>query len=64
MLPCRVYLRHCYLAAQKLGPEAHESFLDGTFLSDRQTTIREHLAKDPTILDELPPPNLVGRYSG
>lgn len=28
--PCRVYLRHCVLAAQRLGPEAYASFLDST----------------------------------
>lgn len=32
--------RHCVLAARKLGPEAEASFLDGTFLADRQTTVR------------------------
>ena len=64
VLPCRVYLRHCVLAAQRLGAEAHASFLDGTFLSDRATTVRQHLEANPGILDELPPPSLVGRYSG
>lgn len=28
------------LAARKLGPEAEASFLDGTFLADRRTTLR------------------------
>ena len=32
VLPCRAYLRHCVLAAQNLGGEALESFLDNTFL--------------------------------
>ena len=27
VLPCRVYLRHCVLAARSLGPEAAVSFL-------------------------------------
>ena len=27
--PCSVYLRHCALAAERLGPVAHASFLDG-----------------------------------
>lgn len=64
VLPCRVYLRHCVLAAQRLGPAAFESFLDGTYLADRVTTVRQHLAANPTILQELPPPSLIGRYSG
>eukprot|EP01041_Mallomonas_annulata_P009940 gene9940-20668_t len=29
--PCSVYLRHCYLAASKLGPEVLNSFLDDTW---------------------------------
>lgn len=64
MLPCRVYMRHCVLAAQRLGDEAYDSFLDGTYLSDRRTTLRQHLAANPDIMEELPPPSLVGRYSG
>ena len=64
VLPCRVYLRHCVLAAEGLGPEAHASFLDHTLLADRVTTVRQHLERDPGIMRELPPPSLVGRYSG
>ena len=64
VLPCRVYLRHCALAAAKLGPDVESDFLDGTVLADRQTTIREWLTKNPEILEELPPPSLIGRYSG
>lgn len=64
VLPCRVYLRHCLLAAERLGPVAHASFLDHTFLSDRSTTIRQHLKANPGIMNELPPPSLIGRYSG
>jgi len=64
ILPCRVYLRHCVLAARSLGPEAHRSFLDSTFLGDRSTTIRQYLAADPGIMDELPPPSLANRYCG
>jgi hypothetical protein len=64
VLPCRVYLRHCVLASQALGPEAHASFLDGTVLADRRTTVRQHLGRNPGIMQELPPPSLVGRYSG
>lgn len=64
VLPCRVYLRHCVLAAQKLGPSAHESFLDHTYLADRQTTIRQHLKADPSIMTEEPPESIANRYSG
>ncbi|KAL4443866.1 hypothetical protein ABPG75_011603 [Micractinium tetrahymenae] len=64
VLPCRVYLRHCVLAAQRLGPAAFQSFLDETYLADRVTTVRQHLAANPGILQELPPPSLIGRYSG
>ncbi|KAF5841124.1 hypothetical protein DUNSADRAFT_14299 [Dunaliella salina] len=64
ILPCRVYLRHCVLAAKSMGPLCENSFLDSTFLSDRVTTVRQHLKANPTIMDELPPPELIGRYSG
>jgi hypothetical protein len=61
---CRVYLRHCVLAAKGFCPEAYDSFLDATYLSDRVTTVRQHLEAHPEILQELPPPELIGRYSG
>ena len=64
ILPCRVYLRHCALAAKKLGPVAEANFLDATVLSDGCTTIREWLEQNPEIMDELPPESLIGRYSG
>jgi len=62
--PCATYLRHCALAAEKLGPEAHASFLDETFLCDRVTTIRAYLEKHPEVMNELPPDSLAERYSG
>ena len=66
VLPCRVYLRHCVLAARALGQPALDSFLDHTFLSDRRTTIRAWLGSEGGrgIMEEGPPPGLVGRYSG
>lgn len=64
VLPCRVYLRHCVLAAKGFCQEAYESFLDNTYLADRSTTIRQYLQQRPEIMDEPPPPELVGRYSG
>ena len=64
VLPCRVYLRHCVLASQNRGPDCHENFLDHTWLADRTTTIRQHLAANPGIMEELPPESLKERYSG
>lgn len=64
VLPCRTYLRHCVLAAKKLGAEVEANFLDSTLLSDRKTSIREHLEQNPEIMKEEPPLSLVGRYSG
>lgn len=62
--PCAAYLRHCVLAAQRLGPIAEASFLDETFLVDRSTTIREYLAAHPQVMTTLPPPSLRERYGG
>lgn len=62
--PCWVYLRHCYLSAQNLGPAVLDSFLDDTFLADRKTTIRQYLNSHPDVLTTMPPDNLIGRYSG
>lgn len=64
VLPCRVYLRHCVLAAKGLGPAAEDSFLDATFLSDRRTTVRQYLAQHPEIMEEEPPEIVADRYSG
>ncbi|KAH9683611.1 hypothetical protein KPL71_027739 [Citrus sinensis] len=63
ILPCRVYLRHCVLAAKNLGDEAYNNFLDHTFLGDRKTTIREYLATTGAgIMEEAPPESLKTRY--
>ncbi|PKA57709.1 hypothetical protein AXF42_Ash016755 [Apostasia shenzhenica] len=65
ILPCRVYLRHCVLAAKNLGELAYDNFLDHTFLSDRKTTIREYLASAGSgIMEENPPEALSSRYGG
>ncbi|RZC80709.1 hypothetical protein C5167_043284 [Papaver somniferum] len=66
ILPCRVYLRHCVLAAKNLGDVAYNNFLDHTFLGDRRTTIREYLATKggSTIMEEEPPELLKTRYGG
>ncbi|KAF8394608.1 hypothetical protein HHK36_020822 [Tetracentron sinense] len=65
ILPCRVYLRHCVLAAKNLGNEAYNNFLDHTFLGDRNTTIRQHLVTTGSgIMEEEPPELLKTRYGG
>ncbi|XP_004508188.1 uncharacterized protein [Cicer arietinum] len=65
VLPCRVYLRHCVLAAKSLGDEAYSNFLDHTFLADRKTTIQQYLEKMGTsIMEEEPPESLKTRYGG
>ncbi|KAK9059424.1 hypothetical protein SSX86_022044 [Deinandra increscens subsp. villosa] len=43
VLPCRVYCRHCVLAAKNIGNAAYDNFLDHTFLADRKTTLRKYL---------------------
>ncbi|KAG5189614.1 hypothetical protein JKP88DRAFT_256992 [Tribonema minus] len=64
ILPCPVYLRHCMLAATAQGSRVLDSFLDETFLSDRVTTVRQHLHARPDIMETEPPAHLIGRYSG
>ncbi|KAI3459246.1 hypothetical protein Pfo_015909 [Paulownia fortunei] len=65
ILPCRVYLRHCVLAAKNLSDMAYDNFLDHTFLGDRKTTIREYLATSGSgIMEEEPPEQLKYRYGG
>ncbi|CAL1397310.1 unnamed protein product [Linum trigynum] len=65
ILPCRVYLRHCVLAAKNLSEEAYDNFLDHTFLGDRKTTIRDYLATTGAgIMEEEPPLSLRSRYGG
>ncbi|GFP90205.1 hypothetical protein PHJA_001164400 [Phtheirospermum japonicum] len=65
ILPCRVYLRHCVLAAKNLSETAYDNFLDHTFLGDRKTTIREYLATSGSrIMEEEPPEQLKHRYGG
>uniref|UniRef100_A0A7S0IWQ4 Gamma-glutamylcyclotransferase AIG2-like domain-containing protein n=1 Tax=Calcidiscus leptoporus TaxID=127549 RepID=A0A7S0IWQ4_9EUKA len=62
--PCAAYLRHCALAAEKMGPHCQTSFLDDTYLVDRVTTVRAYLEKFPEVLSTLPPPSLCERYGG
>lgn len=62
--PCAIYLRHCTLAAQTMGDECYNSFLDETFLVDRTTTVRSYLQDNPHVMTVLPPPDLEIRYGG
>ncbi|KAL1832570.1 hypothetical protein ACET3Z_002221 [Daucus carota] len=65
ILPCRVYLRHCVLAAKNLGDAVYNNFMDYTFLGDRKTTIREYLKTAGSgIMEEEPPELLKNRYGG
>ncbi|KAG9459501.1 hypothetical protein H6P81_004009 [Aristolochia fimbriata] len=65
ILPCRIYLRHCVLAAKSLGEAAYDNFLDHTYLGDRKTSIREYLASSGSdIMEEEPPETLKFRYGG
>ncbi|XP_057429837.1 uncharacterized protein LOC130722957 [Lotus japonicus] len=65
VLPCRVYLRHCVLAAKNLDDTAYNNFLDHTYLADRKTTIREYLATTGSgIMEEEPPKSVKYRYGG
>ncbi|CAD7697545.1 unnamed protein product [Ostreobium quekettii] len=64
ILPCRVYLRHCVMAAKGLHPRVFQNFMDHSYLGDRTTTVRQHVEKHPSIMTTLPPPELEERYSG
>ena len=50
--------------SQSMGHVCLDSFLDETFLVDRQTTIRQYLQDNPQVLETRPPPELEQRYSG
>ena len=63
ILPCRPYLRLCVLASEMLGEDVKNNYLDTTFLVDRKTTIREHLAQNPDILTTPPPENVRKFYT-
>jgi hypothetical protein len=64
ILPCRMYLRHCVLAAQKLGEDVYNHFLDHSYLADRKTTIRTYLNNNLDIMSEQPPASIADRYNG
>jgi hypothetical protein len=49
--PCRVYLKHCLVAAERLGPAALANFLATSFLADGNTSVGAYLAAHPSLLD-------------
>jgi hypothetical protein len=67
VLPCRLYLRHCLLAAEKWGPAVYADFLDTTYLADRSTRLRSYVELHlEAIMGEIAPPGsgLEHRYNG
>jgi len=51
ILPCRIYLKHCLVAAKRLGDEFEANFLNYTFIADRITTIRQYLEAHPGMME-------------
>ena len=63
--PCRLYLRHCLLAAQNLSTEVYENFLDTTYLYDRKSKLRKYVEDNyKMIMNEQPSEELGERYNG
>ena len=58
--------RHCVLASRKesVPKEASDSFMHETWLCNRKTSLCSYLDANPHVMAALPPPELVGRYSG
>ena len=48
-------VKSCSLFASKGHQEVADTPKRRRYLGDRKTTIRQHLAADPTIMNELPP---------
>ena len=51
ILPCRVYLKHCLMAASKLGEDFEMNFKKHSYLADRKTTIEDYLNSLPTLIE-------------
>ena len=67
LLPADVYLRHCLLAVEKAGPIAMHSFINETYLADRNTTVAEYLNEDNNrerVMAARPPDHLLQRFNG
>ena len=64
ILPTRTYCRLSLSLSLSLSEKSLEDDFSLSFLADRKTRLREHLEKDPSILEELPPESLAVRYGG
>eukprot|EP01135_Chromosphaera_perkinsii_P011185 Nk52_evm12s2356 gene=Nk52_evmTU12s2356 len=64
ILPCRVYLKHCFVAAGKLGDKVKENFVKHTLLADGQTTLEEYLNKNLGMLEKTEWSKTWDRYRG
>ena len=65
--PCPLYLRHCLMAARRMGEECYNSFLDETFLVDRVTSLRQYMSEADRyeqLANMIVPPHLAERYGG
>jgi hypothetical protein len=65
--PADIYFRHCLLATQAAGGAAERSFLDDTFLCDRNTSVASYLDDEQTrahVMASRPPADLAARFSG
>ena len=66
ILPSQSYLKRCLDAHAQQSPEALDNFMDTSFLADRKTTIRQHVAnlgwtrEDYTNTDVPTPPETKG----
>lgn len=59
---CRILVQ--FTVSSMAWQDVYDDFVNTTFLGDRKTTVREYIEANPSIMLELPPPHLVGRYSG
>lgn len=63
ILPCRPYLKHCLVAAERLGSAFRANFEQSSFLADGSGTIADYLAARPGW-DEQTPLGTYDRYQG
>ena len=64
MIPSRVLVRHCVLAADKLGSAVLENFMDTAVCVDGKRTMRDLLVSDPALMSIQPPRHLRKKFSG
>ena len=63
LMPCKPYLKHCLVAAERLGAAFRANFETSTFLGDGRRTIRDYLDERPGW-DEQTPLGTFDRYQG